>query len=176
MSGINAPHFPDRRDVISNKKTYFDSLIEQAKSIDVDKTDWSNSDFKPRSEIVEKQKTYFWIRVYTNEESDLTPDQDVTIEYRLSGESLIARFICFAKKGLDKDLNEQVVNYNSEDDKKILCLMIDADRINKESDDIPFIRTLFRIGRYYSPQILRKDDIVVKDSQGNKIEYFDIDF
>jgi len=176
MSGINAPHFPDRRDVISNKKTYFDSLIEQAKSIDVDKTDWSNSDFKPRSEIVEKQKVYFWIRLYTSEESNLTPDQDVTIEYRLSGEVLTTRFICFAKKGLEKDLNHLVVNYNSEDDKKVLCLMIDADRINKDSDDIPFIRTLFKVGRHYEAQLLRKDDLVVKDESGNEIEYFDIDF
>lgn len=176
MSGINAPHFPDRRDVISNRKTYFDSLIEQAKSIDVDKTDWSNSDFKPRSEIVEKQKVYFWIRLYTSEESNLTPDQDVTIEYRLSGEVLTTRFICFAKKGLEKDLNHLVVNYNSEDDNKILCLMIDADKINKDSEDIPLIRTLFKVGRYFSPQILRKGDLIVRDSQGNEIEYFDIDF
>jgi len=167
--------FPDRKDLIG-KKSYIDTLIEQAKSIDLDKTDWSNIDFKPRTEIVEKQKVYFWIRVYTNEESSLTPDQDITLEYRLSGESLVTRFVCFAKKGLDKDLDEQVVNYNSEDDKKILCLMIDSDRINKDSEDIPFIRTLFKIGIYYEPQLLRKDDLTIKDSQGNCIEYFDIDF
>ena len=54
--------------------------------------------------------------------------------------------------------------------------MIDADRINKKSDDIPFIRTLFRIGRYYRPQVLRLSDLSIVDSKGNQLYCYDIDF
>ena len=73
-------------------------------------------------------------------------------------------------------MDEQVINYNPEDDKRILCLMIDADRIDNNSSDIPFIRTLFRIGKYYEAQILRNSDLLITDSSGNKLEFFDIDF
>jgi hypothetical protein len=73
-------------------------------------------------------------------------------------------------------MDENVINYNPEDDRRILCLMIDSERIDKNSDDIPFIRTLFRIGKYYEAQILRNSDLSITDSSGNKLEFFDIDF
>jgi hypothetical protein len=169
--------FPSRQDL---KKTvaqpnYYDTLIEQAKSIDTDNLDF-NVSFKPRSEIVEKQRTYFWTRLYLNEEVNLTPDQDITIEYTPSGEKLITKFVCYAKKGLTKDLDEQVVNYNSEDDKKCLCLMIDSDKINIDCQDIPFIKTLFKIGRWWEPQVMRRDELVFRDSLGNTLEYYDVEF
>ena len=166
--------FPSRRDI--SKNDYYNSLLDQVRSIDVEKLDYSNADFKPRSEIVEKQRVYFWIRAYLNEESNMSLDQDVTITYTSTGETLTTRFICFAKKGHQKDMDDDVVNYNPEDDKKVLCLMIDSDKINVDSDDIPFIRTLFRIGKYFQPQILRKNELLLKDSKGNQLEYYDIEF
>jgi len=165
--------FPDRKEI---QKNYTDSLIEQAKSIDLDKVDYSNVDFKPRNKIVESQKVYFWIRVYLNEEVDIKPDTNVNVKYVFSGETLETKFICYAKQGAEKDMDENVINYNPEDDRRILCLMIDSERIDKNSDDIPFIRTLFRIGKYYEAQILRNSDLLITDSSGNKLEFFDIDF
>jgi hypothetical protein len=41
--------FPDRKEIQQN---YVNSLVEQAKSIDLDKVDYSGVDFKPRNEIV----------------------------------------------------------------------------------------------------------------------------
>jgi len=165
--------FPDRKEI---QKNYTDSLIEQVKSIDLDKVDYSNVDFKPRNKIVESQKVYFWIRVYLNEEVDIKPDTNVNVKYVFSGETLETKFICYAKQGAEKDMDENVINYNPEDDRRVLCLMIDAERIDKNSDDIPFIRTLFRIGKYYEAQILRNSDLLITDSSGNKLEFFDIDF
>jgi hypothetical protein len=165
--------FPDRKEI---QKNYTDSLIEQAKSIDLDKVDYSNVDFKPRNKIVESQKVYFWIRVYLNEEVDIKPDTNVNVKYVVSGETLETKFICYAKKGADKNMDENVINYNPEDDRRILCLMIDSERIDKNSDDIPFIRTLFRIGKYYEAQILRNSDLSITDSSGNKLDFYDIDF
>ena len=166
--------FPERNQII--RQSYIDNIVEQAKSVDLEKVDYGNVDFKPRSEITEKQKVFFWVRLYLNEEMDIKTDSDVSIQYVVSGETLVTKFICYAKKGISKDMDEQVINYNPEDDKRILCLMIDADRIDNKSDDIPFIRTLFRIGKYYEAQILRNSDLLITDSSGNKLEFFDIDF
>jgi hypothetical protein len=171
---MNNNPFPTRSELAN--RSYKESIIEQIKEIDVEKINYDNVDFKSRSEIKEEQKVYFWARIYTNEEILIEPNTEVTMTYQESGEKLKTTFICYAKKGLQKDQDENLVNYNSEDDKKILCLMVDSERINKNSEDIPFIRTLFRIGRHYCPQILRHSDLTISDSQGRNIEYYDIDF
>ena len=78
---------------------------------------------------------------------------------------------------MDRDNDNQVTNYSGEDDKKVLCLMVDSDRINKNSQDIPFIRTLFKIGRYYEYQLMKRDDLNFIDSKsGDILDFFDVDF
>lgn len=166
--------FPDRKELA--KRSYRDSIIESAKSIDVEKIDYKNVDFGPQNKVVEEQKVYFWIRVYLKEDTEIEPGTDITITYTPNEESLVAKFICYAKKGHEKDKQQDVVNYNSEDDKRILCLMVDADRIDKKSEDIPFIRTLFRISRWYQPQILRLSEFKITDSSEIELEFYDIDF
>ncbi len=167
--------FPDRKELVK-RRSYRDSIIESAKSIDLEKIDYSNVDFNPQNKIVEQQKVYFWIRIYLKEEIDIQPNTDVTITYLSSEESLVAKFICYAKKGHEKDLEQNVVNYNTEDDKRILCLMVDSDRIDRNSDDIPFLRTLFRISRWYQPQILRLSELRITDTSDREFEFYDIDF
>lgn len=166
--------FPDRSEL--TKMTYRDTLIEQVKNLDTEKVTFTEGDFKPRTEIKEQQKVYFWIRVYLNQETQIEPNTPIYLTYNESGEKLETTFICYAKKGIQKDIDETIINYNPEDDQKVLCLMIDSDRINKKSEDIPFIRTLFRIGRFYQPQILRHSDLTVTDSENQTLEYYDIDF
>jgi hypothetical protein len=51
------------------------------------------------------------------------------------------------------------------DNKKILCLMIDSDKINKDSKDIPFIRSLFKIGIFYEYQLFKLDNLKFKHNQ-----------
>lgn len=165
--------FADRKELI--KQSYKENLVEQIKSIDLEKVDYSNVDFKPRNQIVEKQKVYFWIRVYLHNELNIDPNTDINIKYLVSGETLVAKFICYAKQGTEKNMNENVINYNPEDDKRVLCLMIDSDRIDRNSEDIPFIRSLFRVSRWYSPQILKLSELEISFNN-SVIEYFDIDF
>lgn len=167
--------FPDRKE-LAKRRNYRDSIIEQAKSIDVEKIDYNNVDFGPQNKVVEEQKVYFWIRIYLKDEIEISPNTDVTFTYLPDNESLVAKFICYAKKGHEKDKQQDVVNYNPEDDKRILCLMVDADRIDKKSEDIPFIRTLFRISRWYTPQILRLSEFKITDTSEREFEFYDIDF
>ena len=167
--------FPDRKDLVK-RKSYRDNIIESAKSIDIEKIDYANVDFNAQNRVTEQQKVYFWIRIYLKDEMNIDPNTDITLTYTPDSESLQAKFICYAKKGHEKNTQENVVNYNPEDDKRILCLMVDADRIDKHSDDIPFIRTLFRISRWYQPQILRLSEIKITDSNDRDFEFYDIDF
>jgi hypothetical protein len=173
MNPLENPFPKDRKQI---RKSWRDNIIHDIKSVDVDKIDYKGAIFKPRAEIKEKQKVFFWIRVYLNEEIDIKPETDITITYAETGEKLVAKFICYAKKGLNQDGGEEVVNYNPEDDKKVLCLMIDSERIDKNSDDIPFIRSLFKISRYYQPQVLRLADLPISLPDGTLLNYFDINF
>lgn len=167
--------FPDRKE-LAKRRSYRDNIIEQAKSIDVEKIDYNGVIFDPQNQIIEEQKVYFWIRIYLKEETDVEPNTDITISYLPTEESLVAKFICYAKKGHEKDRQQDVVNYNPEDDKRILCLMVDADRIDKKSEDIPFIRSLFKISRYYQPQILRLSEFKITDTEDREFEFYEIDF
>ena len=143
--------FPSRKEILENKSTsYQKSIINEIKSIDIDKVDFSNSDFKPKSSIIEKQKVFFWIRLYLKEEnSSINPNDIIVMKYLRSGEELETKFICYAKTTLNKDSQGEIVNYDTEDDKKVLCLMVDSDKINYDDGSIPFIRTLFKTSRFY---------------------------
>ena len=174
--------FPSRKQVIADHNKdismrYQESLIDEIKSVDVDKIDFLNSDFKPRLKITEKQKVFFWIRVFLkDEDSASNPDDTVTIKYVGSGESLETKFICYGKKGLDRDNKDEITNYNTEDDKKVLCLMVDSDRVNYNNDDIPYIRTLFKTGRFYEYQLSKRDDLIFMRPDGSIYNYYDVDF
>lgn len=172
--------FPDRNELkknIPNLQKYQEDILEKVKELDVTKiTD--DGDFKPRTQIIEKQKVYFWIRVYLREEDQiLDPNDTINIKYVHTGEYLETKFICYNKSVLTQDADPNVVNYNPEDDKKVLCLMVDSERINNNSDDIPFIRTLFKIGRYYDYQLLKRDELeFIVEKNGQSLDYFDVDF
>jgi hypothetical protein len=177
--GMDDVIFPDRKDLkkkLEQDKVLYDDISEQVKKLDTDKIDFSKEDFVPKSDISQKQKVYFWIRIYLKEEVDVEPNTDVTIFWKPSGEKLETKFICYAKRGLEKNLDEQVTNYNPEDDKKVLCLMVDEERINFNNGDIPFLKTLFKLGRYHQRQIWKREDMVVLDSKEVELLWFDIDF
>lgn len=181
MPGLDIDNnvFPDRKDLkktIQTNKDIYNDIVDQAKKINLDKVDYAGEDFVPRADIKQKQRVFFWIRVYLKEEIEIKQDTDVHINWKETNEKLTTKFICYAKKGLDKDLEEQVTNYNPEDDKKVLCLMIDEDKINIHNEDIPFIKTLFKIGRFYEKQVWRREDMILTDKDGNELPWFDIDF
>lgn len=154
----------------------YDNLVSQIKSIEVEQIkDWdSNTD--PAMKIVEEQKVYIWIRLYLKEESDTQPGDDIMMTYTPSGEKLETKFICYGKTDMNKDYNDEIINYNPEDDSKILCLMVDQEKINKGTD-IPFIRTLFKGSIHYQYQLVRRDELVFINSRtGKTLDYFDCDY
>lgn len=158
------------------KSDYREQLLQQIKSIDVEKiTDSNESD--AISTIIEEQKVFFWIRLYLSEECNNTQiGDDITIQWTPSGEELSTKFICYGKSGLERDHLGQVTNYNPEDDKKVLCLMVDEKEVNF-SEKIPFIRTLFKTGRYYEYQLVKRTELLFINKRNNVIlDYFDCDF
>ncbi len=160
----------------NNTPSLYEQLMEQAKSIDT--TDLSDDVPSGSSTtIIEEQKIYFWTRLYLRDENpNVEIGDDIKIVYTNSGEELVTKFVCFEKKGLGKDQRSDVTSYNTEDDKKVLCLMIDSKEVNY-SDKIPFIRTLFKTGYHYEYQLVKRDELLFIHSKSNIIlDYFDVDF
>jgi len=153
----------------------YDNLVEQIKTIDTEVVkDWDKNT-NPDMKVLEEQKVYIWIRLYLKEESDIEIGDDIIMVYKPSGEKLETKFICFGKEGMEKD-NDGLVNWNSEDNKKVICLMVDQDKINNGTD-IPFIRTLFKTGIHYEYQLLKRDDLVFLNERTKEtLEYFDCDY
>ena len=154
----------------------YDNLVEQIKIIDTEVVkDW-NKNTDPDMKILEEQKVYIWIRLYLKEESDVEIGDDIFMTYTPSGEKLNTKFICYGKINMDKDHNDEIVNYNTEDDKKVLCLMVDQDTINK-GIDIPFIRTLFKSSIHYQYQLMRREELLfINNRTGETLDYFNCDY
>lgn len=158
------------------KSDYRDQLLEAIKSIDTEGLS-DEIEIVSTSKIIEEQKIYFWIRLYLSEEDqNIQIGDDIVITYNPSGEELVTKFICYGKSGLERDHNGEVINYNPDDDKKVLCLMVDENVINY-SEEIPFIRTLFKTGRHYEYQLMRRDELLfINKRNGFILDYYDCDF
>ena len=148
------------------------SIIEKLKQVDT--YDMVDNNVGILTEVVEKQKTYIWIRLYLkNESQDILVGDDITITYVPSGEKIHTKFICYGKKQTEHDGNV-IVNYEAEDDNRVLCFMVDIDYINT-SEDIPYLRTLFIHSNHYEFQLTKRDDLTfVVDRNDIKLDYFDV--
>lgn len=169
--------FPDRSQL---RYTYQKNLVETIKSMDIKDYDYikaNDDEFVPRTKITQEQKVYFWIRLYLNEEVEIEPNDIVNIIYEPLNETLETSFVCYSKPYRNNSDNDNLVEYEAEDDKKVLCLMVDLSRVNENSDDIPFIRSLFKVSKYYEDRIIRKGELrFVIDKNNKNLEYFSIGF
>lgn len=155
---------------------YLDNIVELIRTIDT--TELTDSvDQNVVSKVTEEQKVYFWIRLYLKDDNiNAEIGDDISINWKLSGEKLITKFICYGKTGLSKDHQDEMTNYNPEDDKKCLCLMIDSKMVNF-NNDVPFIRTLFKTGYHYEYQLVKREDLqFIIDKNGMILDYFECDF
>ena len=155
--------------------SYVDSLVESIKSIDT--TNLSDDvDNDTQSKVIEEQKIYFWIRLYLNEENpNVEIGDDITIQWTPTGEELKTKFAAYGKAGLERNHEDQVTSYNPDDDKRVLCLMIDTKMVNF-NDEIPFIRTLFKTGYHYEYQLVKRDELIFVSDKGMILDYYDCDF
>jgi hypothetical protein len=154
----------------------YDNLVEQIKTIDTEEVkDWDkNAD--PAMKVLEEQKVYIWIRLYLKEEANIEIGDEIFMTYAPSGEKLSTIFICYGKDNLGKDHEDEMVNYNPEDDKKVLCLMVNQEHINKNTD-IPFIRTLFKTSIHYQEQLMKRTDLLFVNGRTDEtLDYFDCDY
>lgn len=169
------------------KTDYREQLLESIRKINTDGLP-DEVERVSSSKIVEEQKIYFWIRLYLKEQDlNVKAGDDIVITYKpnaylskeiISGytEELTTKFICYGKKGLEKNHDNEVVNYSNEDDTKILCLMVD-ERVVNFGQDIDFIRTLFKTGRHYEYQLVRRDELLfINKRNGIILDYYDCDF
>ena len=153
--------------------TLYDEIIESIKKIDTKNiSDEINSDLKV--DIVEKQKIFFWIRIFLKEEvTDLQVGDNFIMKYIPMNEELTTKFIAFGKKNLNRDLDNVIINFDPEEDKKCLILMVDEEDI--KSDKTKFIRTLFKTSPYYEFQVYRRSDLTFTNTRNNAVlDYIDL--
>lgn len=169
---IDEAEFPERKQLSSRRQT-MESMI---KNIDMETADFSDVKRHTKSEVIQKQATYAYIRVFLREEDhQLVPNDVVKIIYTPTGEVLDTLFISYGKDREHKNNGDDIVGYVPEDNRKEICLMINVDIINIGSEHIQFIRSLFRCGRFFEYQLLRHDELEVSVG-GVNFDYFDIDF
>lgn len=156
--------------------SYLDGLVDQIKLIDTTELS-DNIDQITESKVIEEQKIYFWIRLYLNEEDpNIEIGDDITIQWTPTGEELKTKFAAYGKSGLERDHEDEVTNYNPDDDKRVLCLMIDTKMVNL-NDEIPFIRTLFKTGYHYEYQLVKRSELIfINNKNGMILDYYDCDF
>lgn len=155
----------------------YNSLINAIKEIDIDditELDDDSPELHTSSKVIEKQKVYLWVRLYLKTKSNINIGDIVTITYKPSGEKLDTIFSCYGKQGINQNHDNEIIDYNPEDDEKILCLMLDEE-VLKDNPKIPFIRTLFRSSKHYEFQLVKRDELVY--SVGEEIlDYYDVDY
>lgn len=175
--------FPDRKNLINTDGAkqsnigYQGDLLEQL-NVAVKNIDYDNLEDEPSLKIneVEKSKTFVWTRIYLKDEKDnIKKGEKVLLKYIPTNEEIEMVFGAYEKEGLNKDFDDEVTNYISKDDKKILCCMIDQNRLNKDSEDIPNLRTFFRSSRYYQENLFFKRDLEVWTND-EQLEYASISF
>lgn len=152
----------------------YDFVREQLQDVDTaDLTDDVSDDVLID---ITPEKVYFWTRLYmANEDPSIKIGDTIWLEYTPSGERLETKFIAYGKKGLERDHEGEVTNYNPEDDARVLCLMIEESVVNN-SDSIPFLRTLFKLGRHYEYQLVRRNELIFVKEDGTIIDYYDCEF
>jgi hypothetical protein len=158
------------------KSDYRQQLVDIIRKIDTNDIS-DDVEVIATSKVVDEQKVYIWIRLHLNQENNnILPGDDVEIKWVPSGETLVTKFVCFGKSGLERDHLGQVTNYNPDDDRRILCLMVDENEINF-SNDITFIRTLFKTGRHYDYQLVKRSELLFINKKNQQVlDYFDCDF
>lgn len=177
FSGLSVENiaFPDRKSIVKSD-THLRSIVHEVKKIDVNKVNFDGEDFEPHTKIIQKQKVYIWIRVYLKEEMDIKPETKVIIQYLGGKESIETYFMYFGKKGLERNKDGEIVNFNPEDDRRILCLLIDSERLDYNNHDIPYMKTLSPLSKHYKPDYFRKFDFTILLEDGTNLDFFDIEF
>lgn len=153
----------------------YNEIIDNLRSIDIDSI--NNWDILTKSEIIEKQKVFFWIRLYLKEENnELKIGDEIIIKHPLSEEELNVKFVYYDKNVLNLDHDNEIINYVGEDNKKVLCLLVDESNVNY-NDNIPFLRKLFKNSIHYEYQLMKRDELIFINKRTEKIlDYYDCDF
>jgi len=153
----------------------YEDILNQIRNLDTDELSY-NTDNDLQVKEIEKQKVYLWIRILLKDVvEDLQTGDDFEITYLPKKEKITSKFIAFGKKNLNRDLDNAVINYDPEDDTKILCLMVDESQL--ESNRIPFIRSLFKTSKYFEYQVYRRVDLEFRNTRTQQVyEYLDVDF
>jgi len=127
-------------------------------------------DFKDNIKLdwVQKQVEYYWIRLYTKEEYDIEPGTIIEMAHLPTGETLDLMFTNYDKKAKTVVQSDDLEEFETEEDKKVLCLLVNMSDIY-ENENVEYIRSLFRKSKYYEERLLKRKDLVFGTEHKNFI-------
>ena len=139
--------------------------------------------FNIQTRILENEQQHFWTRLYLKEEIDLPQGCIVEYSYAPTGEKIEMVFTNYDKKNQTDKHFEDLIEYVKEDDKKVLCLLVDMKEINTRQD-IPTLRRMFKHSIYFEQMFLRIVDlpftIITTNEEGTEVrinlEYYDVEY
>lgn len=172
--------FPSREELEIKKAKRIQELKDRGLLIDepIKYIDEDGFDRSVEFEVAEESKIYSWIRLYMSDEvDDMISGDVVKITYVPTGESTEVTFATYNKVGLNKDGGETVIDYNQEEDKKVLCLMVDINEINSDTS-IPLLRTMFKGSKWHQHQLLKRNDLKFECEEKGIVfdTYYSVDF
>lgn len=129
--------------------------------------------------VLEESKEYYWLRLYLREECEIENSEIIKLKYLPNDESLDLIFIAYEKKGQSDQFYSDIIEYVKEDDKKILCLMLDIKELNTRTD-LEFLQKLLRCSRNHEDTLVKREDLpfMQQNAEGEWIplDYYDADF
>jgi hypothetical protein len=129
--------------------------------------------------VLEESKEYYWLRLYLREECEIENGEVLRLRYAPTEESIDLIFIAYEKKGQTDQFFSDIIEYVKEDDKKILCLMLDIKEVNTRTD-IGTLQKLLRCSRVHEDTMLRRQDLLFERKTENNdwapLDYYDADF
>lgn len=155
-----------------SSKSHYDMIKDQIDSMDFTNTQFSDN---PNMKVDEVQKgtEHIWTRIYLREEVEIDPKDIIEVKYLPNNTSMQMSFICFGKPITSKNSAEGIANYNPEDDRKVLCVMVESSVLKANKTPNNF----FRANPFTSDVLIRIADMEIYNvTKGVKLDYYDIDF
>lgn len=158
-----------------NINPIYRAVIEQVKAIeDPSKLDYSNE--YVGATIIERQKTFSWVRLYLNNEcEDLKSGDVITIHHKYHNETIESFFSFYDKVNNTNKEEDNIKSYIGEDDKKVLCLMVEVEELERSNKT--YMKTIIRGSKFFSPDIIRNSDIEITNTRtGQVFDFYMVSF
>lgn len=174
--------FKPRKEIQREKKIKgivgTDEILNKLKNVNLNDISFGEDeeDYDILNQIVDKQLVFTWSRLLINEEiEDLQIGDEIIMSYKYSDLTLELKFGAFAKVTEVSSTEEGVTEYITEDDKRVLCLMVNEEYLKDAKYST--ISRLFKRSKFFEYLTIQKGDLVFKNKRTNEpIDFYSFSY